>query len=151
MATNPWGVLVVPAEGDPGGLLAFRRLAIPSQPTGRTLVASTEAARAPKVLGWDSGRDASSPLWPSALPLWWDGALVPEGWDRARRCLRRLDYVQRISSGIGNMTWQTLDTIDPICGQAITIAGWTVATGLASRVVLLDLVDGRLVERTDAR
>lgn len=104
-------------------------------------------------------------MWPAALPLWWDGALVPEGWDRARRSIRPLvehldAYIQWRPTvpagdtlgraiarhdryGLGRL----LDRPDPMLGSVQIAAMVAACAGLASRVVLLDLVDGRLVER----
>jgi len=69
-----------------------------------------------------------------ALPLWWDGALVPEGWDRARR------VHDRQSNAFQESLNHHLDNVLGL-GRAL------VALGFATRVVLLDRIYGRLVER----
>lgn len=66
-----------------------------------------------------------------ALPLWWDGKLVPEGVDRARRVWR--------PTVADKDSWLVISPTD--------LAHALVRQGDGSRVVLLDLVDGRLLER----
>jgi len=70
-----------------------------------------------------------------ALPLWWDGALVPEGWDRARRVAR--------AAGVTTF-WPDEE---PSLRSVVRQGELLIEGNLASRVVLLDRVDGRLVER----
>ena len=125
---DPWAIVLVPAEGDPGGLLAARRLRLPGP---QAAVSVTRAAVPPQVSGWDP----SSSLWPSGLPLWWDGALVPAGWDRARRAAYAL-----------HPAWMLPTTMEPDQNQLLMVARFLMKTS-GARVVLLDLVDGRLVER----
>lgn len=129
---DPVAVLVVPAEGDPGGLLAPGRC----------------GAYAPSVFRcscgrWDHAGCASfatgTPT--RALPLWWDDALVPEGWDRARRVIEAQGWSAR--STMPQWTWQ----MTPGLAGVLVLAEDMVARGLASRAVLLGRVDGRLVER----
>lgn len=134
---DPWGIVLVPAEGDPGGLLAAHRLRLPPGP--QAAVSVTRSAIPPEVYGWN----ASSIVWPHALALWWDGALVPEGWDRARRVYREAIR----ASGGTPVGAARLDY--PSWARVAEYASWMVLwhPPLASRVVLLDLVDGRLVER----
>jgi hypothetical protein len=72
---------------------------------------------------------------PDALPLWWGGALVPEGWDRARRVLLPLAEA-----------WSVLALPAPPLDMLLYAALWGAKHDIC-RVVLLDLVDGRLVER----
>jgi hypothetical protein len=127
--TAPVAVLVVPAEGDPGGLKT----------------PGSCGSRPPLVYhDPDDGtwRDWGHVWHRAALPLWWDGALVPEGWDRARRVE---ETVQR--SGEVLEPWP----LDPMrrggARYVQLLARALVTAGLASRVVLLDRVDGRLVER----
>ena len=65
-----------------------------------------------------------------ALVLWWEGALVPEGWDRAVR--------QFFEGWLSN----------PPMATVLHLAERLVYdVGSASRVVLLERHDGRLVER----
>lgn len=131
MTPDVVAVLVVPAPGDPGGLLA----------------PGACGARPPLVRRWDTAR---GPWWGRhycpegsvvtddyGLPLWWDGCLVPEGWDRLRRRLR--------AAWPGREMWPAHMPDDPtrdmVAGYAIRIPDQ-----LVSRVVLLTRVDGRLVE-----
>ncbi len=129
-------VLVVPAEGDPGGLLSPGRC-------GSSLGGGPPCAELYGVWcgAYDAMRETASDQWSGepteapkaiALPLWWDGALVPEGWDRARRVHR--------ATG-----WETSIKANPTCSQAISLARDLVAA-LGGRVVRLARVDGRLVE-----
>lgn len=126
---TPVAVLVVPAKGDPGGLLAYgRRMPVGAQgPTTLTAhVSATFAARPPSVTAWGP----ESALWPSALPLWWDNALVPEGWDRLNRA-------------IDKGAWTTHPSVTAV----LRMAEEAVSDGLASRVVVLARdASGRLVE-----
>lgn len=72
---------------------------------------------------------------PRALPLWWNGALVPEGWDRAVRV-----FEAWVKGEIPNLPRSpALDNCD-------FMAAALVRADLASRVVRLARVDGRLVE-----
>lgn len=71
-----------------------------------------------------------------ALPLWWDGALVPEGWDRAARCVSWND------SGC-----HVFEIGEARLACVLDGARALVRHGKASRVVLLTRdADGRLVE-----
>lgn len=69
----------------------------------------------------------------------WDGELVPEGWDRARRVLwyGTPDRADRWD------LWREFE-VDP--AHLIAFGEALVRLGLASRVVRLARVDGRLVE-----
>lgn len=135
----------------------------------------------PKVCGrpehgwvtWDSlwrtvlgrGRDAETGVeravredWPRALPLWWDGRLCEEGWDRLTRVMHPdangspLEehpdrapndlWYQRAHAACYHRLYPTLEMVD-------ALARVTVAAGHASRVVRLARVDGRLVEVSD--
>jgi hypothetical protein len=130
-------VLVVPAEGDPGGLLASGRF--PSWPPTAIRVETPIGATWVATVSNDFDPDDVR-----ALVLWWDGALVPEGWDRARR----------VYEATG---WDTPE-FDPLCALArpdpdlallVSIAEGLVRQGLASRVVRLARdADDRLVEVT---
>lgn len=118
-------VLVVPAEGDPGGLLREGSCGpIPA------MVANYGSWG----LAGQGPRDwyITSTVWVGAvaLPLWWDGALVPEGWDRARRVADDRFYSEMC---------------DPDVDCAIEYAEF-VAAKTGGRVVRLARVDGRLVE-----
>jgi hypothetical protein len=121
-------VLVVPADGDPGGLRGSTRLALPRCPSP---VEETHAGAPPMVVL------SEPPDYPEALPLWWDGALVPEGWDRARRAWSHAPGHTPL--GVGHRFEVSLD-------QAEMVGLDLVQLGLASRVVRLARVDGRLVE-----
>jgi hypothetical protein len=130
-------VLVIPAGGDPGGLLAAGRC-------GGTPACVYECCppRGPAepltwTVGWWNVAGTHSV---NALPLWWDGALVPEGWDRARRVFYAhgpAHDVESIKRGPGT---------NPPLSFVEEVAPWFVECGLASRVVRLARVDGRLVE-----
>ena len=123
-------VLVVPAERDPGELLRTRRPWYTFPPPTVTLGPN----------GWRIGRDVTDPMrvvmphW--ALPLWWDGALVPEGWDRARRVAHKVDLTERMR----------IEAWNPTIEEVIRFADLLVKVSLAPRVVRLARVDGRLVE-----
>ena len=129
-------VLVVPTEGDPGGLLAAGRCgAAPPEAYNVQDVRRSASAR------WELDRPLGTSLWAYALPLWWDGALVPEGWDRARRVYGRCGWDPR-----GYDPDCQMGIADPALGGALSIAEGLVACERASRVVRLARVDGRLVE-----
>ena len=140
-------VLVVPAEDDPGGLLRYGALG------ARPPVAHRFRHRDVGV--WEhsvvDGLVLARPeLWRSqelALPLWWDGALVPEGWDRLRR----------VSLGVSARDWTRagISLTERLGGEASPRPHWAVMVrlaeglvpiGIASRIVRLARVDGRLVE-----
>lgn len=132
MSADIVGVLVVPAEGDPGGLLRVGVLGA-RPPVARRFVHRDLGVWESSVVEVTTLADPSR--WPSqelALVLWWDDALVPEGWDRARR-------VPILPFG----GWER-DPTYPL--EAEMLARRLVAGGLASRVVRLARVDGRLVE-----
>lgn len=119
------GMLVVPAKGDPGGLLAEG-------------VCNALPPLAVDMGGWWSAvGDVADRDWDDAeyaLPLWWDGALVPEGWDRLRRVLARLG---RASTYLG------IESLSDVA-DVVRAAEYAVAAGVGSRVVLVD-ADGREV------
>ena len=128
MSADIVAVLVVPAEGDPGGRLACLPWAY-SPPAVASLVQPYCTPVEPVEPEWRLGLISGSDL--RALPLWWDGALVPEGWDR----LMRRYSAARDEAG----EWPMLDDV-------LATASDLVAAGLASRVVRLARVEGRLVE-----
>ncbi len=130
MSSDPIAVLVVPVDGDIGGLLAVGRCGARAPCCTRLRSFGDEPER------WAAGRMVGYPGEIVALPLWWDGALVPEGWDRARRVLDA-----RGDAWVGRYLFA------PTLSNVIIGAQAFVYNGLAARVVLLDLVDGRLVER----
>lgn len=66
---------------------------------------------------------------PDALPIWWAGELVPEGLDRLHRVMAH-EHWSRTPSASG----------------ALQMARQAAHEGLC-RVVVLDLLDGRIVER----
>lgn len=89
----------------------------------------------------------------SAVVLWWAGELVPEGWDRARRVWHETGETEIL------LKWdwddedvdrdELLDAANnfwPLAEQVLVLARALAFDGLC-RVVLLDLVDGALVER----
>lgn len=125
-------VLVVPAEGDPGGLLA----------EGPCYAWPPRVGRANEwtPMTWDEQGAYDE----EALPLGWDGELVPEGWDRARRVAREVpdDY-------LGGEAWFAAQDAHPDFDAVKSLAAALMAAGLASRVVRLARVDGRLVEVSD--
>lgn len=123
-------VLVVPAEGDPGGLLAEGACQAWPPRVGSSAAHDYGSWKAGAKEWTPMGWDEQGAYDTEALPLWWDGALVPEGYDRARR--------------VGISQWD--DTPNPdidtvmICAVSLCERGW------GYRVVRLARVDGRLVE-----
>ena len=122
-------VLVVPAEGDPGGLLA-----------------DGVAGSSPPYVGlgpaYEPGRPGGEPEW--ALPLWWDGALVPEGYDRARRVVAgTLSAPGLVGGDSAVRAW--LRDLGESLADAERLAAEVAECGYGS-VVRLARVDGRLVE-----
>lgn len=77
----------------------------------------------------------------TALPLWWGGALVPEGWDRARRI-----YLMEGGSLLSHPASLVFDVFKPTICDTEVLAEGLVWRGCAARVVRLASVDGRLVE-----
>lgn len=142
MAGDPWGVVVVPVEGDPGGLLAPGQCgAMPPCVRYYPLRASDGVGLLGP--GWVSERRHIA-SYGSALPLWWDGALVPEGWDRVRRALFAYEYRVEPEPLPRNGWWR----LDPTLDFILVAANDLLATGRAARVVLLDRTsDGSVVER----
>lgn len=149
----PVAVLVAPVGDSGGSLLALVRLAgqgwSPQLAPGEVWREPSGDWSAP----WDP-YDTDGPLaiWPveRALALWWDSALVVEGWDRARRALfHHPDLHPAFRDALrsfgpddddDDMSWPG--------GRAEWAAVELVRLGLGARVVLLDSVDGRLVERS---
>lgn len=70
-----------------------------------------------------------------ALPLWWAGALVPEGWDRARRV-----------AFATHPAWMMTTIMEPDMQQLLMVARFLEKHRLC-RVVVLDLHEGVPVER----
>ena len=93
---------------------------------------------------WEYG-DVWQEGYPRALPLWWDGALVPEGWDRARRVLWE-SPASIHPAHRGAVHAFTPESGDP--SGAEWLACELVRWGLASRVFRLARRRGRLVEVT---
>ncbi len=122
---DPHAILLVPTE-DGASLLALGRL----------------GQRPPCLVSYPKRGPDTQPPWSPyaiptmdmgygrvlALPLWWDGELVPEGWDRARRACAEIHDFR------------------PLCSDVLVLARFLASAGLC-RVVLLDLVGGALVER----
>jgi len=153
VAGDPWGVLVVPVAGDPGGLL--RRpstLDYGSQSFGYSAPSAWCMVGVPPFVTLLPPNDGTMST-TSAFPLWWTGALVPEGWDRARRAYAAAcRAVGHHETAAEIMAHPDPVTAEDAANRGHSMVGFTVAygargLGLASRVVLLDLVDGRLVER----
>jgi hypothetical protein len=126
-------VLVVPAPNDPGGLLA-----------------KGACGGVPAMVGWyPPDANWSRIEWMlaedhanrRALPLWWNGALCPEGWDRARRA-----YAVGVGAVLSHPAILYAESFDPTIGEVETMADGLCFQGLASRVVRLTRVGGRLVE-----
>lgn len=124
-------VLVVPADGDPGGLLrgadGSDRDRCGARPPSVGLYADRWYGW-PGPDGWKVRCDG--------LPLWWDGAVVPDGWDRARRA----------SFEAGRASVGAVQLFDPRLSDVLHIASGLVVGGMASRVVRFVQVDGCLVE-----
>lgn len=145
---DPWGIVVVPAEGDPGGLLDDGAC-FSSPPMARLNRRFEPAApRDGMVYRWMAGgreaycamantQNRMRPLSDGrfGLPIWWDGKLVPEGWDRLRR----------VAYGL-HPAWIMPTIMEPDTHQALMVARFLTKTA-GARVVLLDRVEGRLVER----
>lgn len=117
---DPWGIVVVPAEGDPAGLTAstlevFDRFGM-----------LVHAHRAPLVTSHGRWR---------GLRLWWDGKLVPDGWWRGWR------------AWVGGDSPGAPCPVQATGGECMQLGKELVMCGLASRVVLLDLAGLDLVER----
>ena len=136
---DPHAILLVPTE-DGASLLALGRL----------------GQRPPCLVSYPKRGPDTQPPWSPyaiptmdmgygrvlALPLRWDGELVPEGWDRARRACADLPRGQRPTGPV--LMW--LHDFRPLCSDVVVLAQFLASAGLC-RVVLLDLVDGVLVER----
>ena len=145
-------VLVVAAEGDPGGLLAPGRCG--AQPpmvhrAVRELYTGTDLTWERLQLGDWSTLGSVGASTESALPLWWDGQLVPEGWDRARRVLwTRGRHIHPAHHYVVHAI--EVESLDLETEGASTSAQWLavelVRQGFGSRVVRLARADGRLVE-----
>ena len=131
-------VLVVPAEGDPGGLLSPGRCSAVPPVVVSGHVCVYDYHREWQPLGDFVGSDCYMCRHPvRALPLWWDGALVPEGWDRFVRAACTLAGDDRPVSRFPALA-DMLRAASPSPGTAASL--------LASRVIRLARVDGRLVE-----
>lgn len=131
-------VLVVPSDGDPGGLLregpCLARAPFVQRPgpTAHWLPTLTFYASAEK-----------------ALVLWWDGRFVPEGWLRLQLCtmlvnLNDPEEVQRRAQ-LPERLWQTHW---PTQAEALQLVEEGQRVGVVARVVCLDS-EGR--EVTDGR
>ena len=129
--TAPWAILLVPAEAGAGLLEVGPRLRLDC-PSDLDIIVS-RCGHPPRIVF--HGRH------PDALPLWWDGALVEEGWDRFRRwALGRTEEDGSEGRDFCTAMWcQARD--------ASMAAEWAAESVGGFRVILLDLVDGRLVER----
>ena len=137
-------VLVVPAPNDPGGLLAAGRCgALPPMVMDLNGDGLWEEVDRPEDRTIPDEGDNYAV---ATLPLWWDGALCVEGWDRARRVLYAApDPVHPAFDPLLHRFYP--DGLDgPPTAGAEWLAVELVRFGLASRVVRLARVDGRLVE-----
>ncbi len=133
--TEPWAVLVVPAAGDPGGLLANGVLGATPPFVWRHVHKDGSTCWDPRCQRAWLATDRQH-----ALPLWWDGALVPEGW---ARFVYSEDALSPYGLPRARRTFRMWPDLDTVLASAFAAE----RAGLASRVVLLDLIDGRLVER----
>lgn len=115
----PSGVAVFPAEGDPAKFRLDGRCA--SRPPLIRWVGYWKAFDS--LIQYGRGN--------SALPLWWKGELVPDGWDRARRAVWALSHV---STG----AWVLASEPNPTVAQAVDFAHLLVEMGLAERAILMD-------------
>lgn len=88
---------------------------------------------------WHAAGDSDKPE-DCALPLWWDGALVPEGLDRAWRVH---PWAATTWSHMGAEEYLARETLENVVRLAESLA---LFPHIASRVVRLHRVDGRLVE-----
>jgi hypothetical protein len=142
-------VLVIPADKDPGRLLEPGPCdAMPPVVVSGHLCAYEGHRR------WQLHSDFAGdgcymchyPL--RALPLWWNGALCPEGWDRARRALWESNALVHPAhhSLLHSFRPDDGDGLDPARDACEWLAVELVRLGLAVRVVRLTRVDGRLVE-----
>lgn len=128
---DPTAVLLVPTEAG-----AALRL------TGRCGSSPPMAHRSRRDGSWSSRGDWCDTE-ESALPLRWDGALVPEGWDRARRVAwGALDWFNESEHAA-----RAAAQLSPDAAKVLALVRAMERGGLC-RVVLLDLVDGRLAERS---
>lgn len=129
-------VLVVPQAGDPGSLLE------PGWCGGRPPMVVDSDRHPDDGGGWQAALGGRHLFGTLALPLWWSGHLVEDGWDRARRAVLR-----RPSDGEPGWLRGFLATSEPaVLGTVAHVGDWMVECGLAARVIRLVRVDGRLVE-----
>lgn len=141
------GVIAQVAAGDPGRLLA------------RGVCGPMPAyAWNPHGRGWQTGTAAMVPGWPcEGLPLWWDGRLVPEGWDRAIRAMsfvvfetddamkrRVAGHPERSLNPFAISHWRR--TPEPPLDEVERAADFLRRLGFASRVVRVVREGDRLVE-----
>jgi len=131
-------VLVVPARGDPGGLTTMRGM---SADVGGSHPRVIRGDTCPHHGEWSPppsfrGGDCYMCRYPEeALPLWWDGALVPEGWDRLRRAIPGMADSPSDPAQHGGPAYIVR-----------MIEVYDAAQHGVARVVRLARVDGRLVE-----
>lgn len=145
---DPIAVLVIPAEGDPGGLLAPGRCGI--------IPALAELRTTPRQERWE----LASNRWPGetyALPLWWDGRLLEEGWDRAWRvaaghaaktCLAK-PFTPEVTPD--DETFLMVMRVSRDAGQdeVLALARWLMGVGLVAHIVrILPGIAGPVVETT---
>ena len=126
-------VLVVPVAGDPADIAhGATHLPIP-----RGMVPATTEGRPPRALVMMGGvaRDA--------LPLMWDGQVVDEAWDRARRVLHNIPNAP-------DEAIVYVHEFDPTPEAVLAVAVWLVRLVVAERVLRLvregGLPNGRFVD-----
>lgn len=142
-------------EGEP------RAIVLVSTEAGGALTATgTFGARPP--LCYRAGSDEENSGWVPCrlscryvgvtlgLLLWWDSALVPEGWDHARRVWSESATAAATLAEVDPGGWvladRAADDSWPEAACVLILARALERAGLC-RVVLLDLVDYALVER----
>ena len=152
-------VLVVPAEGDPGGLLRYGALGARPPVAHRFRHRDVGVWEHSVVDGLVLARPELLRSQELALALWWDGALVPEGWDRLLRVVPDMDGSPRDPTRHGGAAYvlRMLEAYN-VLGDCRCSAPYTDGAGnhvpgcaatrprAASRIVRLARVDGRLVE-----
>lgn len=146
-ALEPYAILLVPTEGDPGGLLADEACgALPPMVSSRIPSNDKPSIELRDEWAVEHGRHAHGPRTRTvfALPLRWDGMPVPGGIFRAWQAWGPDEDPEFESTG-----WSTYDVL----GEALDSAGaakwlaYAVERCGRGSVVVLDLVDGRHVER----
>lgn len=135
----PFAVIAVPKQRDPGELL--RSGPCDARPPRALHLRVAMGTHGYPVHGYPVGwREAGTPIGPhdeEGLVLWWNWTGHPEGFDRARRALRRLPLVRRLDAGIGRLAWGRADVEEPGFAPVLMVALWLVRAGLARRSLAL--------------